>query len=37
MKINKNTIIPLDKFIEFALYDKDTGYYMKKRSFWSRR
>ena len=30
MKINKNTSIPLDKFIEFALYDKDTGYYMKK-------
>ncbi len=33
MKINKNTILPLDKFIEFALYDKDTGYYMKKDPF----
>ena len=33
MKINKNTSLPLDKFIEFALYDKDTGYYMKKNPF----
>ena len=33
MKINRNTILPLDKFIEFALYDKDTGYYMKKDPF----
>ena len=33
MKINKNTNLPLDKFIEFALYDKDTGYYMKKNPF----
>ena len=33
MRINKNTSLPLDKFIEFALYDKDTGYYMKKNPF----
>ena len=33
MKINKNTNLPLDKFIEFALYDKDMGYYMKKNPF----
>ena len=25
MKINKESSLPLDKFIEFALYDKDTG------------
>ena len=25
MKINKNTSLPLDEFIEYALYDKDTG------------
>ena len=33
MKINRSTSLPLDKFIEFALYDKDTGYYMKKNPF----
>ncbi len=33
MKINRSNILPLDKFIEFALYDKDTGYYMKKNPF----
>ena len=33
MKINRETSLPLDKFIEFALYDKDTGYYMKKNPF----
>jgi NADH dehydrogenase [ubiquinone] 1 alpha subcomplex assembly factor 7 len=33
MKINKSTSIPLDKFIEFALYDKKLGYYMKKNPF----
>ena len=32
MKI-RSTNIPLDKFIELALYDKDTGYYMKKNPF----
>ena len=33
MKINKPTSLPLDKFIEFALYDKNFGYYMKKNPF----
>ena len=33
MKINRTTSLPLDKFIEFALYDKDSGYYMKKNPF----
>ena len=33
MKINRESNLPLDKFIEFALYDKDTGYYMKKNPF----
>ena len=33
MKINRSTSLPLDKFIEFALYDEDTGYYMKKNPF----
>jgi NADH dehydrogenase [ubiquinone] 1 alpha subcomplex assembly factor 7 len=33
MKINKSTSLSLDKFIEFALYDKDSGYYMKKNPF----
>ena len=33
MKINRSTSLPLDKFIEFALYDKDSGYYMKKNPF----
>ena len=33
MKINKTTSLPLDQFIEFALYNKDTGYYMKKNPF----
>ena len=29
----KSTSLPLDKFIEWALYDKDSGYYMKKNPF----
>ena len=33
MKINRPTSLPLDKFIEFALYDKVSGYYMKKNPF----
>ena len=33
MKITKPANLPLDKFINFALYDKDTGYYMKKNPF----
>ena len=31
MKINRS--LPLDKFIELALYDKVNGYYMKKNPF----
>ena len=33
MKINKSPSLPLDKFIELALYDKKSGYYMKKNPF----
>ncbi len=33
MKTNKPVSLPLDKFIEFALYDKNCGYYMKKNPF----
>ena len=32
MKTN-NKGLPLDQFIEFALYDKVDGYYMKKNPF----
>ena len=32
MKTNSKDL-PLDQFIEFALYDKDKGYYMKKNPF----
>jgi cyclopropane-fatty-acyl-phospholipid synthase len=28
-----NRELPLDQFIELALYDKDEGYYMKKNPF----
>ena len=33
MKINRLNNLPLDKFIEWALYDKNFGYYMKKNPF----
>ena len=33
MKIAKTNNLPLDQFIESALYDKSTGYYMKKNPF----
>jgi NADH dehydrogenase [ubiquinone] 1 alpha subcomplex assembly factor 7 len=33
MKISRSTSLPLDKFIELALYDKNFGYYMKKNPF----
>ncbi len=33
MKISRSTNLPLDRFINLALYDKDTGYYMKKNPF----
>jgi len=35
MKTNKKDL-PLDQFIDFALYDKDNGYYMKKNPFGKR-
>lgn len=36
MKSYKKTNLPLDKFINWALYDKQTGYYMKKNPFGKR-
>ncbi len=33
MKINKSTKLSLDQFINLALYDKNSGYYMKKNPF----
>ena len=36
MKIVKKNNLPLDQFINFALYDKNTGYYMKKNPFGKR-
>ena len=33
MKIDKTNNLPLDQFINLALYDKNTGYYMKKNPF----
>jgi NADH dehydrogenase [ubiquinone] 1 alpha subcomplex assembly factor 7 len=33
MKISRSTSLPLDKFIEWALYNKNSGYYMKKNPF----
>ena len=30
MILKKNHKIPLDKFIDYCLYDKKNGYYMKK-------
>ncbi len=33
MKIVKKSNLPLDQFINFALYDKSSGYYMKKNPF----
>ncbi len=33
MKIEKKYNLPLDKFIDFSLYNKKTGYYMKKKQF----
>ena len=33
MKIKRSSSLPLDKFIEWALYDKNSGYYMKKNPF----
>ena len=33
MKLKKNLSLPLDKFINYSLYDKKYGYYMKKDPF----
>ncbi len=33
MKTTKTNNLPLDKFINLALYDEETGYYMKKNPF----
>ena len=33
MKINKSTNLSLDQFINWALYDKNLGYYMKQNPF----
>ena len=33
MKQKKSLNLSLDKFINFALYNKKTGYYMKKNPF----
>ncbi len=33
MKINKSTNLSLDQFIDWALYDKNSGYYMKQDPF----
>ncbi len=33
MKIHKKTSLPLDKFINWALYDKQIGYYMNNNPF----
>ena len=33
MKSKKNIKLSLDKFIDYALYDKRTGYYAKKNPF----
>ena len=33
MKIKKKYKLPLDKFISLSLYDKNYGYYMKKKQF----
>ena len=33
MKLIKDRKLPLDKFIELSLYNKNFGYYMKKNPF----
>jgi len=33
MKINKNNLLTIDKYIEEALYNKKSGYYMSKNPF----
>ena len=33
MKLGKINDLPLDKFINLSLYDRNFGYYMKKNPF----
>ena len=33
MKLKKNLSLSLDQFINYSLYDKKSGYYMKKNPF----
>ena len=33
MKLKNKKLLPLDKFIDFALYQEKNGYYMKKNPF----
>ena len=33
MTLKKNCIIPLDKFINYCLYDKNNGYYINSNPF----
>ena len=33
MKKNKSKVLSLDNFIDYALYDKKKGYYIKKNPF----
>ena len=35
--LKKQKSIPLDKYIDVALYDNKFGYYIKKKSFWKKR
>ena len=37
MKLKKKNSLSLDKFINFSLYDKKFGYYMKKNPFGQER
>ena len=41
IKINKifgkAKSLPLDLFLEKVLYDKNFGYYQKKKTFWKKR
>ena len=36
MKLSEQDSIPLDKFINYALYDKEIGYYMRNNPFGSK-
>ena len=36
MKLSNKDSVPLDKFIDYALYDKEIGYYMSHNPFGSK-